>query len=463
MRADRAELLQDFLPGSERIRALDEKIAAFAREVEAEPETVTRRLHLPNPRRAPLESQRAEQEVQLQGFLTERRTVAAQFERLRRTVDEMGPWELELSRLTAERERAQSQVTMLSDKLQDLEIRSRTRMQMARKIENAGVPGAPIRPRTTTNLVFSAALALCMAVGVVLLLEHLDDRVNSPEDLEPVTALPTLGLVPLLAASQPRLLSALPAHSPAAESYRGLRSSIGFAGIDAPIRRLQITSPSKGEGKTVTSLNLATAMAMDGKRVVLVDADLRRPGVHRVLDLPGSPGLSDVLAGNCTVEEALRETPIENLRILSSGETPPNPAELLGSSRFESVLERLEEEADVLVFDSPPCLPVSDPLIMAGRMDGVVLVIHASHTRKAAIAHALELLARARARVLGVLFNRVEVSRGGYYYYYRYYGDGYYGAETGPAPGNGRWQRRSSLGEGAREPVSPVEDGEHRP
>jgi capsular exopolysaccharide synthesis family protein len=283
---------------------------------------------------------------------------------------------------------------------------------------------------------------------MVFLQEYLDDRLNSPDDLENISVLPALAHVPLMPATEPRLVAALPANSHLAESYRALRASIGFAGVDTPIKRLQVTSAAKGEGKSVTSLNLATAMAMDGKRVVLVDADMRRPSLHRMLNLPETPGLSEMLVGMCSVEEGLRPTDVENLQVICAGAIPPNPAELLGSQALDQIIARLEEHADMLIFDSPPCMPVTDPLVIAPRMDGVLLVIHAGNTRKAGVKHVENLLRRARARLLGVVFNQVQADRNGYYYYSYYYsGDGYYSqSEDGK---NGKTQRRKlPLGRG---------------
>jgi capsular exopolysaccharide synthesis family protein len=210
-----------------------------------------------------------------------------------------------------------------------------------------------------------------------------------------------------------------------------------------------VTSASKGEGKSTTSVNLATAMAMDGKKVILVDADMRRPSVHRLLNVPSAPGLSEVLAGMKSIDEVIQDTEVENLRVVTAGPVPPNPAELLGSRAFDSVIEQLEERADLVIFDTPPCMPVTDPVIVAARMDGVVLVLFAGQTRKAAIKYAVEMLGRARARILGCVFNRVQTSKSGYYYhYYYYYGDGYY-SDTNDRGGSRRGgKRRKELSSG---------------
>ncbi|MBI3721960.1 MAG: polysaccharide biosynthesis tyrosine autokinase, partial [Fimbriimonas ginsengisoli] len=345
LKIQRVELLQDFLPASQRIRALDERIARATQQREAEPETVRVRIHAPNPSRLPLQTRLTELEADLQGHVAVHNAVVAQFDARKGVVDSLGPWEVLQSRLTHDRDAVQAAFATFSDRLRDLEIRSRARIRTARVIERAGVPTAPIRPPTTTNIAFSAILALCLATGVAFLLEHLDDRVHSPEDVERLSALPTLGNVPLIGPDLPRLLATLPAKSHAAEAYRTLRSSIGFAGADAPIRRLVVTSPSKGEGKTVTSVNLATAMAADGKKVILVDADLRRPSVHRLLDRPITPGLSEVLVARKSLEEALQDTDIENLRVICAGSIPPNPAELLGAQSFRALLRDLGERA----------------------------------------------------------------------------------------------------------------------
>lgn len=450
LEGQRTDLLQDFLPTSQRVRALDERIASLTRQIAAQPETIRVRTHSPNLVRPNLQSRLMGLEADLEGYQAAHRAAVAQFETRKGVVDNLGPWEVHHSRFIQNRDAAQGAYTNFSDRLRDLEIRSRARMQTTRALARAVVPSAPNRPDQQRGILFSAVLALCLAVGVVFLLEHLDDRVDSPADVERLAALPTLGHVPLIGPEQSRMAAILPTRSHVAEAYRALRSSIGFAGADSPIRRLVVTSASQGEGKTVTSVNLAMAFAADGKRVILVDADLRRPSVHRLLERPGSPGLSELLVARSTLEEVLQETEVENLRVICAGSIPPNPAELLGTQAFRTLLQELDEQADLLLLDTPPCLPVTDPLIVATQADGVVLVINAGATRKEAVRQAVELLNRAHARMLGVLFNRVQASQGGRYYHHYYYqadGDG----EGEPGHGhrrNGR-ERRLALQNGA--------------
>jgi capsular exopolysaccharide synthesis family protein len=197
-----------------------------------------------------------------------------------------------------------------------------------------------------------------------------------------------------------------------------------------------VTSPNRGDGKSFTSANVAMTIAMDGKSVVLIDADLRRPSQHTLHHVPSQPGLTDYLLGNRTLDEVLRETDQPNMQLIAAGPIPPNPSELLGSENFERLLRELEERFDMVVVDSAPCIPVTDPVIIAPRMDAVAIVLRTSSTRRGELRHALGLLERARTRVIGFVLNRATSDRGGYYSYNSYYGGGYGGGygETPAAP-----------------------------
>ncbi len=429
--AQREELLTDFKPTSSRVQALDRQIAALRLQREGEPEQLTVRTHSPNPERPPLQAELARLEAQLRGHEVAFNAARARLQTRKALVDNLGPWEVEQTRLVRERDQAQTADTQLAERLRNLEIQVNARVRTARILERAFVPGTPVLPRKADNLVIAVAAALCFGIGMAFLAEYLDDRVNTPTDFDRFSHLPPLATVPQIGSGETALLSAMPVYSHVAEAYRALRSSIMFAALDHPVRRLLVTSANKSEGKTLTSVNLATAMALDGKRVILVDADLRRPHVHATLGLPGAPGLSEVLVGVKTVDEVLHPTGTENLQAICGGAIPPNPAELLGSPAFDRLMTDLEARADVVVFDSPPCVPVTDPLLLAARMDGVVLVVQVGQTRRAAIRHVEEQLRRARARVLGVVFNRFEQRKHGYY---QHYGYGYYG-DTAPANG----------------------------
>jgi succinoglycan biosynthesis transport protein ExoP len=417
LRFQRMDLERDFRPASRPMRDLDQQIARVQQRLAAEPKEIILRAHVPNPRRLPLETRQAELEDALRGYETTHTAALAQFNVKKGMLESLGPWEADLNRLTHDRDAVQATYTMLSDRLRDLEIRKGARMQTARPIQRAAVPVQPIGSGKTKNILLSVILALLLATGTVFLQEYLDDRVHEADQLERFTILPVLAHVPLMTMGQSRLVADLPAQSHVAEAYRALRTGIGFASIDAQIRRLLISSPAKGDGKTTTAINLATAMAQDGKMVILVDAALRSPAVHRALRLSETPGLSEVLAGLASLDAAIQPSAIENLRVISGGSIPPNPAELLGSAAFDAVLEQLDERAQVVIVDSSPCTAVTDPLIIAGRMDGVLLVLRVGQTRKAGVQQTLEQLGRARARIIGWVANQVRANGNGYYYY----------------------------------------------
>jgi polysaccharide biosynthesis transport protein len=279
------------------------------------------------------------------------------------------------------------------------------------------------------NLLFASLAGLFFGICMAFLQEFLDDRINSPEDVDRLVGLPGLAHIALIPGEASKLISTLDTHSPITESYRGLRSAITFSSIEAPISTLLVSSTSKGEGKSLTSANLAIAMAFEGRRVVLVDADLRRPNVHRLLDLPPNPGLTDVLAGQATLEEALQPTPVAGLTVLTAGTIPPNPAELLNSEPMDRLIDALRMCSDVILFDTPPCLPVTDAQVLSSKVDGVVMVVEVGEARKAALQHAKRLFDQAHARTLGIVFNKIaEHAAEGYYYY----GRGYYPDEPRP-------------------------------
>jgi capsular exopolysaccharide synthesis family protein len=422
----RMDLLREYTPMSRPVRDLDQQVLRLKQQFAAEPKEIHGLTRSVNPARGILQARLDELMATLHGYEENHNAALAQFTAKKGLLVNQETWESDLGKLTRDRDAIQAACTMLSDRLRDLEIRSHARLTPpARIVEYAAVPTVPIRPRKSMNVALSAILALLLAAGTVLLQEYLDDRVNAPEEVERLAGLPTLAHVPLMPQDQPRVLTSLSAHSPAVEAYRALRSGIGFAGIDAPVRRLQVTSASKGDGKSTTSTNLAIAMARDGKKVLLIDADLRSPTVHRLLGVASSPGLSEVLTGMSTLEAALQTSEVADLQVIAAGTIPPNPAELLGSAAFDRLLGQLEAHADVVIFDSPPCVPVTDPLILASRMDAVVLVLKMGQTRKGAIKQTMELLGRARARVIGAVFNQVEPNRRGYYYYRQYNEYGY--------------------------------------
>ncbi|WP_083227546.1 CpsD/CapB family tyrosine-protein kinase [Geobacillus thermoleovorans] len=216
------------------------------------------------------------------------------------------------------------------------------------------------------------------------------------------------------------LITAEDPKSPIAEQYRTIRTNIQFSFIDAPLRSLIVTSTGPGEGKSTTTANLAVVFAQQGKKVLLIDADLRKPTVHYTFRLNNYMGLTNVLTGSAPLLSTCQATEIDHLSILTSGPIPPNPAELLSSNAMAQCLEQLYETFDLVIFDTPPVLAVTDAQILANQCDGTVLVIESGGTEIEAAVKAKELLEAANAKLLGVVLNKRKHRDGGYYYYYQY-------------------------------------------
>jgi capsular exopolysaccharide synthesis family protein len=435
LETQRAALLEEYRAHTPQVAVVDAQIARLRLRLEKEPEERVTDLTSANPARGELVARRKEMERERRSLYAERDALSAQLASKRERMNQLGPWEIELAQLTRARETAEKSFLLLDEKLQDLSIRENARRSTARIIEPADLPSAPVRPRKAVNFVLAAAIGLVLGLCVAFLQEYLDDRVTSPDEVERTLALPVLGYIPMVPAHQSPLMTALSPRSAIAESYRALRSSITFAGVDHPLRTLVVSSASQSEGKSLTSMNLAIAIAMDGRRVILVDADLRRPSVHRMLSWEMAPGLTELLVGTRELGEVLREVPdVPGLRVLTSGAMPPNPAELLNSAPMASLIERLAELADVIIFDCPPCLPVTDALLLSAKVDGVLLVADIQEARRAGLKHTRDQFDRARARLVGLVFNKVGAgaSRS-----YQYYGRGYYYGEPLPANGNG--------------------------
>jgi capsular exopolysaccharide synthesis family protein len=336
----------------------------------------------------------------------------------------------------------------LLQKLKEAGVTAGLRSTNVRKVDQARVPTYPSSPNIPRNLAFGFALGLSTGIGLAFLLEAIDNTVRTPEQAQVISGLPSLGMIPLgsrqtsqlansakklaLAASKEvvELVSQARPQSQMAESYRALRTSILLTSIGAPPKTILVTSALPQEGKSTTSINCAIVLAQKDSRVLLIDADLRRPSIHKTLGLGPKMGLSDVLTGNATLQQVIMRSPVSpSLFILPAGTPPPNPAELLASSNMRDILAALREQYDHIVIDTPPTLSVTDAVVMSPSADAVILVIRSGQTTKQALRRSRELLVRVNARIAGVLLNAVDLRSPDYYYYYEYqgkYGNRYY-------------------------------------
>ncbi|WP_077706072.1 CpsD/CapB family tyrosine-protein kinase [Virgibacillus dokdonensis] len=214
------------------------------------------------------------------------------------------------------------------------------------------------------------------------------------------------------------LIAKLNPKSPISEQYRTIRTNIDFASVDDEIRSLLVTSSGPAEGKSMTIANLAVVYAQQGKKVLLVDADLRKPTVHYTFRIDNLRGLSNLLVGENSLEQVVQQTDVDNLDVMSCGPIPPNPSELLASKKMENLLEELKKNYDMVIFDMPPVLAVTDAQIMANIVDGSILVVRSKHTEIEGAQKAIEALKPAKAKLLGAVLNDREKKQSNYYYYY---------------------------------------------
>jgi succinoglycan biosynthesis transport protein ExoP len=290
-------------------------------------------------------------------------------------------------------------------------------------IEPAQLPTRPISPNVRLSVMLATAVGLMLALGAALVLEYIDDTVKSTEDLNASLGVTALGGIARLKGKdyKGKLVISHDPFSPVLEGYRQIRTNIQFAAVDEPAKSILVTSPNPGEGKSLTAANLGVVMAQAGLKTIIVDSDLRIPVLHKIFQVPNLDGLTDLLrSSQPEVGDYLKDTGIENLQVITSGPLPPNSSEMLGSQRMIALIERLEDKADIVIFDSPPILAVTDAAVLSQRVDGVMLVIQAGRTRRDATRQAVNRVRQLGAKVLGVVLNRIPGRGAGYYYYSHY-------------------------------------------
>jgi capsular exopolysaccharide synthesis family protein len=353
-------------------------------------------------------------------------------------------------------------------RIKEMGVATEMRTSNVSIIDQANVPRGPSSPNTRSHLLFGALLGLLGGVGLAFFFEYLDNTIKTPEQAERELGVPSLSVVPHFRSLQggkgeekSRIVQdarrqpmwwrrwgkqqirgeesaetsnkqIVLAHHPlsvVSEAYRTLRAGILLSRAEEPPRSILFTSGVHAEGKTSTTLNTAIIFAQMKMRVLVIDADLRRPRCHQALRMKGGVGLSEVLTGQSKIEEAIQRTSVDNLHLLSSGAVPPNPAELIGSIKMHETLMTLRKQFDFIFIDSPPVMPVSDALLLAKMVDGVVMVIGGQETPKKVVKEARARLTYARVKILGTVLNKIELQRSGYYYHNYYYSSHYHRPE----------------------------------
>jgi capsular exopolysaccharide synthesis family protein len=330
----------------------------------------------------------------------------------------------------------------LLQRLKEAQVSAGLKASNIRIVDAAEVPRRPVRPRVVLNLGIGFILGLGLGIGLAFFQDYLDKSLKTPDEVETLVRLPSLGVIPAFAAlgagkapgtglmsrrgATAQMAPAVQTSPASIEAFRSLRTSILLSANPVP-KLILITSAFPGEGKTSTTINLGATLASLGSRVVIVDCDMRRPACHRSTGVENKPGFVQCLTGHVDLAEALLPVPgVENLSVIPCGPIPPNPAEILSSPMAGELFQRLRSQFEYVLVDSPPLLSVADSRILSTLTDAVVLVVRAYETSYDVVRRARALLYGAGARVLGVALNNVDFRRDGYGYdYYRRYGYGY--------------------------------------
>lgn len=326
-----------------------------------------------------------------------------------------------------------SEMGALEQELNDLESARAAQGASGDIVQPATIPDSPARPDHLRNGLLALAVGLVLGVGLAFLRERLDERLASREDLEVAIGAPVLATIPRARGNASRsgrrgdggdLVTLTAPTSAPAEAYRTLRTNVQFIARTGELKVIAVVSPAAGEGKTMTTANLAASLGRAGKRVIVVSTDLRKPRIHRCFNVRPEPGVTDVLTARKPLTDSLQRPRAENVLVLSTGPLPSSPAEAAASEAMEHLIEELRGLADFVVLDTPPLLAVSDGVSLASRCDGVLIVADARATARGALAHAREQLEQVGATILGGVLNNFDASRARYssHYHGSYYG-----------------------------------------
>ena len=339
------------------------------------------------------------------------------------------------STLTREAESEKAMYNILLKRMKETDITGELKTSNIRIIDAAEIPGSPIKPRKRFNILLAAVIGLVLGFGMAFFGEYLDNTIKSPEDIERYLGLPLLGAFEKVKAPKDKKLSVFDMithkrpRSNIAETFRNIRTKVISPSVGNPRKLMLVTSTAPDEGKTFVVSNLAVAIAQTGKKTLIVDTDFRNPRLNSVFNVKRKPGLSDHLMGKNEIEVVINPTKISNLSVVTCGRIPPNPSELLGSNSMEMFCKAVREKFDIVLFDTPPSLMVTDAVVLSNILDGVIFVIKSSVHERKVVERAISQITNKNKKheVLGVVMNNIDVSRGSYFYHYysSYYKYGY--------------------------------------
>lgn len=440
-----------------------ESLTAQLRLKTAEQESLRTRYGVEHPRMAALTQEIAQIRADLRGEveavlasaeaeLREVRSTEAGLQTALQQANERGielnRWEMEYSHLVRERDSKAALYDLVLKRSSETDLTRMLRITHVRMVDRALVPRLAVAPRVTTNVSIGLAAGLALGVFLAFLLERSDRRIRTVEDVE-AQGVTVLGMIPRIAGSAaggPRrrrrqvaegaegdLVAHREPMSAIAENFRTVRTNLAFMGGDGKLGAFAVTSPSPRDGKSTVVLNLAITLAQSGKKVVVVDTDLRRPRLHRALKVSSARGITTCLAGEAEPLDVVVSTVVPGLDIVPCGPIPPNPSELLYTERYRSFLRTLRENYDHVIFDSPPIGAVTDAVVLSAQLDGVIVVVKAKSTTRDGLRVTIRQLRDVEARIVGVIVNDVDGASGGYGGGYYYRKAGYYTSDEAPA------------------------------
>lgn len=364
---------------------------------------------------------------------------------------------IELARLKRVVDTHNKAINFLVEEREKARIKAATETAGIKVIDNPRRPLAPLPSRTKTYILFGAVIGLILGVGSAYALEYFDNSIRTAEEVQRTVSLPVLGNIPQIRTgnrsagtyagnvfgvteSQPngeesarmseKIITHFAPKDPISEAYRSLRTNIQFARLDKPITSMLVSSAGPKEGKSLTVINLATTFAQMGEKTLVVDADMRRPTQHHLFGIDRDPGLTTLLTRpDLTLDDVIRVTEVDNLYVIPGGSSAPNPAELLASARMQALVEEMMRKFGMVIFDTPPVVAVTDAALLSRKVDGVLLVCRWGHTDRHLLMHAVDLMRKVGANLVGVVLNNIDVYHkyGSYSHYYHYY---YYSSDA---------------------------------
>ena len=410
-----SELKEKFGQKHPRMVALQQEIISLQKRIQAEVAKIAKSV-----------------EIKYNVALAKVRDTEAQLNQVKSEIQDLNEKAIEYGVLTREVETNRQLYNMILKRVKETSLTSGLKSTNIYVVDKAGVPKEPIRPRKVRNVFLGAIVGLMLGISLAFFFEYLDNKLHGPDEVKRYLGVPFLGPASIAPKVPKGNLSELivftKSRSPFAESLRTIRTNVVFSLPDEDQNAFLITSPGPLEGKTFISSNLSVSMAQMGHSVLLVDADMRRPRVHKLFGISSEPGLSNLVLGQCTLQEAVRTTQNMPFFLMPAGKIPPNPSEILASRNMQKLLAELRNKYDYVIFDTPPVLSATDSAVLSTSLDGVILVVKAAETTRDNARGALGHLQDVQARILGVILNQVDFRKESYHYsyynkYYNYYAE----------------------------------------